>query len=170
MQDDGFQNAIYIFTEQTDDPDNPSYGIPYYVSLLRDPGDAFAFYDHSINAYLDRLPGMTVVQDAWDLNALVEAEFYQTQVAAQGLRNLIAAVDADDFYWSNMRALVDEVVYHRNYTNLIGWEGYHFARENPIPYRQFWMDKFFERLYFIDDYVVQAQQEFQAATDALLTR
>ena len=170
MQNDGFENAIYIFTENTEDPDNPKYGIPFYVSLLREPGDAFAFYDHSINAYLDRLPGMTVVQDAWDLNSLVEAEFYQTQVAAQELRNQIAAVDSDSFYWSNMRRLVDEVVYHRNYTNTIGWEGYHFARQNAIPFRQFWMDKFFERLFYIDDYVVQAQHEFQAATDALLTR
>jgi len=165
MQNDGFEHAIYIFTENLEDPDYPTYGVPYYVNLTREPGDIHAFYDHSINSYMDRLPGMTVVEDTWDLNSLVEAEFYQTQLAAQYLRNDIA----DGGYWSNLRSWVDQVVYHRNYTNYIGWEGYHYSAEHETGnLRKFWMDKFLERLYYIDGYVVQAQTEFQAATDAIL--
>ena len=163
-RDDGFEHAIYIFTEDLYDPENPTYGTPYYVSLTREPGDPYAFYDHSVNAYIDRLPGMTVIEDSWDLNSLVESEFYQTQLNAQYLRNEIA----DQGYWSNMREFVDEVVYHRNYTNFIGWQGYHYAKENETTFKKFWMGKFYERMLEIDDYVIQAQTDFQSATDVLL--
>src|SRR5690606_2818553 len=59
-QDDGFENAIYIYTENFDDPESPTYGVPYQVSLLHEPGDPQAFYDHATESHLDRLPGMTV--------------------------------------------------------------------------------------------------------------
>ena len=168
MQDDGFENAIYIYTENFDNPESPTYGVPYQVSLLHEPGDPQAFYDHATESHLDRLPGMTVVQDAWDLNSQLEAEFVQTQQATQNLRNEIARIGWEGTYWSNMRRYVDEVVYHRNYTNYIGWEGYHFADENETVHRDFWMGKFYERMVSIDDYVGQAQGEFEAATTVIL--
>jgi len=171
MQNDGFEHAIYIYTEDSsqDDvlsvPEYTVYGTPIYVNLLKEPGDKDVFYDHAISAYVDRLPGMTVVGDTWALNNMVESEYYQTQLAAQYLRNVVA----DSGYWSDMRSFVDQVVYHRNYTNYIGWEGYHYSDENESGnLRKFWMDKFYERLYYIDDYVIQAQGDFQTATDILL--
>ena len=165
MKEDDFENAIYIQSVTIADPEEPMYGTPIYVNLTREPGDPYVFYDHSVNAYIDRLPGMTVIQDTWDLNNMVEAEYYQAQLAAQYLRNTIA----DEGYWSNMRKFVDDVVYHRNYTNYIGWQGYHYSDENETGnLRTFWMDKFFERLYYIDDYVIQAQTDFQSATNVLL--
>ena len=168
MQEDGYDNAIYIFTENLYDPEIPTYGVPIYVDLTREPGDPYAFYDHAVEAYIDRLPGLTVIEDTWDLNSMVESEYYQTQLGAQYLRNEIAA---DENYWSQMRWYVDDVVYHRNYTNYIGWEGYHYSDENETGnLRTFWMDKFYERLYYIDDYVIQAQVDFQNATNVLLSQ
>jgi len=166
MQEDEFDDAIYIFTEDLYDPEYPTYGTPIYVNLTREPGDPYVFYDHSTESYIDRLPGMTVIEETWDLNDLVEAEYYQAQLAAQYLRNEIA----DGGYWSDMRRYVDEVVYHRNYTNYLGWQGYHYSDENETGnLRTFWMDKFYERLYYIDDYVIQAQTDFQNATNVLLS-
>ncbi len=168
MKDDLFEEAIYIQSEEIIDPEAPLLGTAIYVSLLREPGDQYAFYDHAVEAYIDRLPGMTVIEDTWDLNSMVEAEYYQAQLAAQYLRNEVAA---DQNYWSQMRWFVDNVVYHRNYTNYIGWEGYHYSDENETGnLRTFWMDKFYERLYYIDDYVIQAQVDFQNATNVLLSQ
>jgi len=165
MQNDGFAHAIYIYHVNREDPEHPVYGVPFYVNLLREPGDPYAFYDHSINAYLDRLPGMTVVKSTWDLNSMVESEFEATQWQAQYLKNEIAANGS----WSKMRDFVDKIVYHRNYTNVIGWEGYRYSREHESGnLKTFWMNKFLERLYYIDTYVVEAQSEYQSATDVKL--
>lgn len=175
LQNDGLPNAIYIYTEDItqDDvliyPENTVYGVPFYVDLLREPGDPYCFADHSFEpaAFIDRLPGMTVVEDTWDLNSLVESEYYQTQLSAQSLRVEIASFETS---WSYMRKYVDDVVYHRNYTNYIGWEGYYYSDENETGnLRTFWMDKFYERLYYIDDYVIEAQTNYQSATDVLLS-
>ena len=167
-KDDGFDHAIYIQSEDITDPDNPVLGVAIYVDLMREPGNSYTFYDHAVDAFIDRLPGMTIIEDTWDLNSMVEAEFRQAQWAEQYLRNEIVA---DDYYWSQMRWFVDDVVYHRNYTNDIGWEGYHYSNDNETGnLRAFWMDKFLERLYKIDIFVGQAQDEYQNATNVLLNQ
>jgi len=168
MQDDGFEHAIYIFTEDLCDPEYPSYGVPIYVNLTREPGDPYVFYDHATLTYIDRLPGMTVIKDTWDLNRIMEAEYEQIQWAVQYLRNEIAN---NSKYWTTMRFWVDDVVYHRNFCNKIGWEGYHYANENETGnLRRFWMqDIFLRRLYEIDEFVRQSQDEYQNATNVLLS-
>jgi len=169
LQEDGVEDQIGIFTENLEDPEYPSYGELITVNLLQEPGETDTFYDKSIESYLDRLPGMTVVEDIWDLNRMMEAEYEQIQWALQYLRNEIAAYDVR--YWSNMRRWVDDVVYHRNYCNVIGWEGYHYASEHETGnLRSFWMnDTFLRRLYEIDDFVRESQDEYQVATDVILS-
>jgi len=128
LQNDQNEQIINIAEVLNDsDPDNPIYGSPYAVFINRDLGSPYVFYDYQTESYIDQLPEMTLIEDIWDLNKLMETSYRKTQETAADLRLEIAS---DTRLWGIMRKWVDQVVFYRDFTNYIGWEGYYYANEN----------------------------------------
>ncbi len=149
------------------DPDHPSYGSPHAVFIHRDLGSPYVFYDYQTESYIDRLPLMTLIEDTWDMDELMQASFRKAQESARDLRLEIAS---DTRLWGIMRKWVDQVVFYRNLTNHIGWEGYHFAVDNESGnLKTFWKEYFLRRLHEIDEVTGQAQADYQAGENQILS-